>query len=164
MVNELGSISEVSRLTGIDDSTISLWLKNWNAGNNELKSQRGIGGGRKEKLSEEEKESLIKDLKNESAWTTAQIMELIKNKFNIEYSDWHICSLMRKFGMKLAKPYQEDYRKPLNAEEILEVQLKSTFELLEEKGIQEIAIGMTDEFMKDLINATFLPNSISLIV
>ena len=144
LVNKFGSITEVSKITGIDDSTISSWLRNWNK-KSQLKSKRGQGGGRKDQLSKEQTEEFILELKKKITWTTEQIKELIKNKFGIEYSDWHICCLARKVGMNLRKPYQRDYRNPDNAKELLSIQLKLTFDLLKEKGIKNIALGMIDE-------------------
>ena len=145
LVNNLSSITEVAKLIGVDDSTISLWLEKWNSGKIDLKSQRGKGGGRKKLLTEEQQKILIEDLKQREALTTLEIKEFIKNKFNIEYSDWHICCLMRKLGMNFGKPYQEDFRKPINAEELLDIQLQLTLELLNKREIKNIAIGMIDE-------------------
>ncbi len=45
--------------------------------------------------------------------------ELIKEKFGVEYSLRHVSRILRSFGMKYAKPYQKDYRRPENAEEEL---------------------------------------------
>jgi len=49
--------------------------------------------------------------------------------------------------MYFSKPYPTDYRKPKDAEAILENQLQFTFSLLREKGIKKenIAIGFIDE-------------------
>jgi len=49
--------------------------------------------------------------------------------------------------MLFSKPYPIDYRRPDNAEIILENQLELTFALLNEKGIdkQDFAIGFLDE-------------------
>jgi len=49
--------------------------------------------------------------------------------------------------MLFSKPYPIDYRRPVDAEIILDNQLELTFSLLREKGIcdDEIAIGFLDE-------------------
>ncbi|MBO8183493.1 MAG: transposase [Archaeoglobus sp.] len=52
-------------------------------------------------------------------WTTKDVRESIKDKFGVEYSQRHVSRLLRSMGMKYSKPYQQDYRKPENAEERL---------------------------------------------
>jgi transposase len=54
---------------------------------------------------------------------------------------------INKFNMLFSKPYPMDYRRPVNAEAILENQLDLVLSLLKEKGIkeEEIAIGFIDE-------------------
>ena len=49
--------------------------------------------------------------------------------------------------MHFSKPYPVDYRRPDNAEEILENQLQTIFSLLKKKGLkaEDIAIGFIDE-------------------
>ena len=145
LVHKFGSVKEVGQLLDLSETTIFKWQKSWNKSSEGLKSKRGQGGGRKEQLTKKQKDKLIFLLQERNSWTTQEIKELIKNNFEIEYSDWHICRLARKLGMNLAKPFQSDCRKPLNAEELLDAQIKLTFELLKEKGITKIAIGMLDE-------------------
>ena len=72
---------------------------------------------------------------------------MIKEEFGIEYSYAQISMILRQVGMKLGKPYPQDYRRRDEAEQILEDQLRPTFELLTREGIKphEIAIGMLDE-------------------
>ncbi|OFV68582.1 MAG: transcriptional regulator [Candidatus Syntrophoarchaeum caldarius] len=36
-----------------------------------------------------------------------------------EYSIRHLSRILKSFGMKYSKPYQQDYRRPENAEEEL---------------------------------------------
>ncbi|MHC1571701.1 MAG: winged helix-turn-helix domain-containing protein [Methanosarcinales archaeon] len=40
-----------------------------------------------------------------------------QNRFGVEYSLRHVSRILKSFGMKYAKPYQRDYRRPENAEE-----------------------------------------------
>ncbi|MHC1582038.1 MAG: winged helix-turn-helix domain-containing protein [Candidatus Syntropharchaeia archaeon] len=47
-----------------------------------------------------------------------KVKELIKNRFGVEYSLRHVSRILRSLGMKYAKPYQYDYRKPENAEDL----------------------------------------------
>ena len=55
--------------------------------------------------------------------------------------------LRNKLNMLFSKPFPMDYRRPIDAELILENQIELTFSLLEERGIgiKEIAIGFVDE-------------------
>ena len=48
-----------------------------------------------------------------------EVRTLIFNEFKVEYSLKQVRIILRKFGMKYAKPYPHDFRKPENAEEIL---------------------------------------------
>ena len=56
-------------------------------------------------------------LKERDDWTAKEVKELIKNRFGVEYPLRHVSRILRSLGMKYAKPYQYDYRKPENAEE-----------------------------------------------
>ena len=75
------------------------------------------GGGRPSELSDEQKEELKAILKERNDWKTKEVRELIKEEFGVEYSLRHVSRILRSFGMKYAKPYQKDYRRPENAEE-----------------------------------------------
>jgi putative transposase len=71
-----------------------------------------------------------------------------KNAFNIDLSDDQVIKILRnKFDMLFSKPYPMDFRRPANAEEILDNQLNLVFSMLREKGIKEdeIALGFIDE-------------------
>ncbi|MCX8164759.1 MAG: helix-turn-helix domain-containing protein, partial [Aquificaceae bacterium] len=73
------------------------WLEDWNK--KELANLKGQGGGPKPKLSQRQKEQLLKLLKERDYWTTTQVKQLIKERFNIEYSDVHIRRTLRAFGL-----------------------------------------------------------------
>lgn len=95
----------------------------------------------------EQKQGLREKLRAKEYWTTKEIRVVIKEEYGIEYSYEQISRILRHFGMRLQKPYPQDYRRPEEAQEILENQLRVTFELLLKDGIEpeEIAIGMLDE-------------------
>jgi transposase len=95
----------------------------------------------------EQKQGLREKLRAKEYWTTKEIRVVIKEEYGIEYSYEQISRIVRQFGMRLQKPYPQDYRRPEEAQEILENQLRVTFELLLKEGIEpeEIAIGMMDE-------------------
>jgi putative transposase len=58
-------------------------------------------------------------LEEKDYWTTREVLELINEKYGIEYSQKQIAVILHSFNMCHSKPYILDYRKPENAEEIL---------------------------------------------
>jgi transposase len=149
LVNRIGNVKEVSDITGVPEATIYEWIREWN---NEkeasLENHRGEGGGRKPKLNKAQIEKLREELKSREFWTTKEVKLLIKEKFGILYSEDQIVRILRKkLKMHFSKPFPIDYRRPEDAEVILENQLELLFSLLKEKGIkeEEIAIGFIDE-------------------
>jgi putative transposase len=111
------SVEESAELVGVTKATCYEWLKRWNS-----RGYEGLipefAGGRPSKLTEEEKEELREMLK-EREWSTKEVQELIEAEFGVSYSSWQVRRILKSSGMKYAKPYQKDYRKPENAEETL---------------------------------------------
>ena len=58
-------------------------------------------------------------LKEEDSWTTKEVQEVIEAEFGVIYSSWQVRRILKSFGMRYARPYQKDYRKPDNAEDTL---------------------------------------------
>ncbi len=58
-------------------------------------------------------------LKEKDTWTTEEVRFLILKEFGVEYTLKQVRVIVKKFGMKYAKPFVLDYRKPPNAEKIL---------------------------------------------
>ena len=139
---------EACRFCGIAESTGYLWIREWNRKGYKGIESKGGKRGRPSRLSEEDLEKLKEKLKEKPYWTTKEVRILIKETFGIEYSEDQVARILRdKLKMHFSKPYPVDYRKPKDAEAILENQLQLTFSLLKEKGIKEedIAIGFIDE-------------------
>ncbi len=111
-----GKSPQAAEEVGISKVTGYEWLHEWNE-----KGLEGLkpnyGGGRPSELSEEQKEELKAILKSRDDWTIKEVRELIKEEFGVEYSFRHVTRILRSLGMKYAKPYQLDYRKPENGEE-----------------------------------------------
>ena len=87
-------------------------------------------------------------MKKKEFWTTKAVKAVVKDKFGIDYSEDQIVRILRKkLQMHFAKPFPRDYRRPDDAEVLLENQLELTFSLIKAKGIkeEEIAIGFIDE-------------------
>ncbi len=149
LINRIGNVKEVSDITGVPEATIYEWIREWNQEKEtSLENYRGEGGGRKPKLTPEQNEKLKDELKKRKFWTTKEVKVLIRETFGIDLSEDQIIRILReKFKMHFSKPFSMDYRRPEDAEAILENQLRLTFLLLKEKGLTEegIAIGFIDE-------------------
>jgi putative transposase len=99
-------------------------------------------------MTEEQIKELEKILREEKEWwLTKEVIQLIKDRFNITYSEDQVVRILKNFKMNHAKPFPHDYRKPENSKELLDNQLKLLFELLEKENIpkEKIAIGFLDE-------------------
>lgn len=112
------SVKEAADLVGVTKATGYAWLKRWNS-----RGYEGLipefGGGRPAKLTDEQKEKLKELLKKKDSWTTREVQEIIEEELGVSYSSWQVRRILKSFGMKYAKPYQKDYRKPEDAEETL---------------------------------------------
>ena len=64
-------------------------------------------------------ERLRSILEERDDWTTEEVQDLIEKRFGIRFTQKHVRTILRKLGMKYAKPYQHDYRRPKNAEDDL---------------------------------------------
>ena len=99
------------------------WLKRWNpTGLNGLKPE--FGGGRPPKISVEKQEELKQALLTRDYWTTKEAKQLIREKFGVEYSHSSARRILKGIGMRFAKPYPHDYRRPKDAEEKLKMALQ----------------------------------------
>ena len=128
-----------SRATGYN------WLKRWN-----LQGVEGLKpmfkGGRHSKLSSTEREELKHELESKDNWTTKEARKLIADKFGKAYSDDSIARILRALGMRFAKPYPRDYRRPSNAEARLKSTVEASLEKLQDIETQEsVLVGFLDE-------------------
>lgn len=137
-----------SKICGLNLSTGYVWIRKWNAEGYEGLKDKETRTGRPPKLDKDKMIKLKETLKTKDYWTTKEVQKVIKDQFDVDLSIFQVIKILReKFGMLFSKPYPMDYRKPENAEEILDNQLNLVFTLLKEKGIKEdeIAIGFIDE-------------------
>ena len=135
-------------MCGIAISTGYLWIRNWNEEGYEGIKDKPNSGGRPPKLNEDDLEQLKAELKKKDYWTTQDVKKELLEKFGVDLSEDQVRRILRdKMNMLFSKPYPIDYRRPIDAEIILENQLELTFSLLKGKGIdkEEIAIGFLDE-------------------
>jgi putative transposase len=126
------------------------WIREWNRyGYDGLESKEDLRTGRPSRLSSEDLKRLEGLLRGREFWLTSEVVELILKEFEVRLSDDQVRRILKgKLGMNFSKPYTKDYRRPDNAEEILEGELKLTYKYLTEtKGysLNDIAIGFVDE-------------------
>ena len=115
------SVELAASKSGVTKRVGYIWQDRWNKEGYEGLIPK-YGGGRPAQISDEQKNELKEILAKRDDWTTKEIKQLIKDKFGIEFSEKHVRTILRSIGLKFARPYPKDYRRPADAEE----QLKKT--------------------------------------
>ncbi len=112
------TIKEACQKVNISEPTGYSWLDSWNK-----QGYKGLvpnfSGGPKPKVGEAEREELKRMLGEKDAWTLREVRELIKQKFNVEYSEMQVWRILTSWNMHHAKPNVLDKRRPDDAETIL---------------------------------------------
>lgn len=112
------SISESCKKLGISRVTGHNWLNQWNKGGfDSLRRKNGSGG--QSKLSPEQKEELSKTIIENEIYSSKKVLELIKEKFNVEYSIRQVERILRDLKFGYGKPYTIYSKMPEDAEELL---------------------------------------------
>jgi len=148
MANHSISYEKASEICGLSLSTGYVWIRKWNDGGYEALKDQETRTGRPPRLNKDNMNKLNEILKSRDYWTTKEVVAEIKTHFDVDLSDDQVIKILRnKFRMLFSKPYPMDFRRPANAEEILDNQLNLVLSLLNEKGIreEEIALGFIDE-------------------
>jgi transposase len=148
MANHGISYEKASDICGLSVSTGYVWIRKWNAEGYEGLKDKETRTGRPPRLNDENMTKLEEILKSKAYWTTKEVVMEIKAHFDVDLSEDQTIKILRnKFQMLFSKPYPMDYRRPVNAEALLDSQLDLVLSLLKEKGIkeEEIAIGFIDE-------------------
>lgn len=150
LVGNLGmKVEGASQAVGISKRMSYDWIRWWNMEGYEGIKRDKRGGGRPPSLTDKEMERLRERLEEKECWTTQEVREEIGNEFGVQFSESQVRRILRdKLKMNLSKPYPLDYRKPENAEEILEQEVTLAMKyLMEVKELREdeIAIGFMDE-------------------
>ena len=115
------SVELAASKSGVTKRVGYIWQDRWNEEGYEGLIPK-YGGGRPAQISDEEKIELKEILAKRDDWSTKEIKQLIKDEFAIEFSEKHVRTILRSIGLKFARPYPKDYRRPVDAEE----QLKKT--------------------------------------
>jgi len=112
------TIKEACEKVDISEPTGYNWLDSWNE-----QGYEGLvpnfSGGPKPKLVDADREELKRMLIEKDAWTLREVRELIREKFNVEYSEMQVWRILTSWNMHHAKPYVLDKRRPDDAETIL---------------------------------------------
>ena len=115
------SVELAASKSGVTKRVGYIWQERWNK-----EGYKGLmpkyAGGRPAKLTEKEKIKLKELLKERDDWTTKEVKNLIKSEFGPDFSEKHVRTILRSLGLKFARPYPKDYRRPKEAEK----QLKKT--------------------------------------
>jgi transposase len=112
------SVEVAATKLGVTKKTGYYWQEDWNKGGYAALMPQ-FCGGRKSKLTDEQIVELRSLLKEKDYWTTKGVLELIKEKYGVQYSQKQVGVILHSFNMYHSKPYVLDYRRPENAEEIL---------------------------------------------
>ena len=111
------SVEEASKRIGITKMIGYIWQRRWNNEGYKGLIPRYAGKG-PSKMSEEQRDALKEKLKD-GQYTTAQVMDIIRNELGIEYTMKQVWVILKKMGMRHAKPYPHDKRRPKDAEDAL---------------------------------------------
>ena len=112
------SIPSAAKHVGVVRTIAYEWLKRWNESGFDGLIPR-FASGKPSKISAEQKKELRTLLEAEEFWYLGDVVDLIRTKFDVEYSERQVRRILKEFKIKHAKPYQVDYRKPDDAEEKL---------------------------------------------
>lgn len=110
------SVEVAASKSGVTKRVGYIWQERWNEEGYEGLIPK-YGGGRPSKLTDQDKNELKELLKERDDWTTKEVRNLIQDKFGVEYSLKQVGIILRSLGLKLGKPYPQDYRRPADAEE-----------------------------------------------
>lgn len=112
------SITESCKKLGITRVTGHNWLKQWNKGGyNALGRKSGSGG--QSKITPKQKEELSKIITEQEIYNSKQVLKLIKEKFNVEYSIRQVERILKDLKFGYDKPYTIYSKIPEDTEESL---------------------------------------------
>ena len=136
---------KAAKKLGRSRATGYFWLKRWNN-----QAAQGLKpmfrGGRPPKLSSNEKEELKRKLESKGNTTTKEARKLIRDEFGKNHSIDSVSRILRSFGMRYAKPYPRDYRRPNDAETRLKSAVEASMEkLLDIEAQESVLVGFLDE-------------------
>ena len=111
------SVEEAAKRIDITKMIGYIWQRRWNKDGYRGLIPRYARKG-PSKMSEEQRNEL-KDKLKDGQYTTAQVSDIIIEEFGIEYTMKQVWVILKKMGMRHAKPYPHDKRRPKDAEDAL---------------------------------------------
>ena len=108
---------EAGRMTGMSKASAYRIQEIWNEGGPDAICPKN-NPGRPPRLSQEQKDE-IADLLDACPLETKDVRLMIKEEYGIEYTMKQVHVNLVKMGMRHAKPYPKDHRRPDDAEEQL---------------------------------------------
>ena len=111
------SVEEAAKRIDITKMIGYIWQGRWNQNGYRGLIPRYAGKG-PSKMSEEQR-SLLKEKLKDGQYTTAQVSDIIIEEFGIEYTMKQVWVILKKMGMRHAKPCPHDKRGPKDAEDAL---------------------------------------------
>jgi len=115
-------VSEVCDFLKISEPTGHRWLDAYNENGPEGLYTKYHNSGRHSKLTNEQKKELKKIVENEENLTVIRVHQIIKDRYEVDYSLRQIKTIMNELDFNYGKPYQVFAQKPKDAES----QLKKT--------------------------------------
>lgn len=111
------SVEEASAAVGFTTKTGYNVQELWNE-----KGMEGLvpdfKGGPRSRLTEDQKAQL-KDMLSACPCDTRTVRLYIRDQFGVEYSEKQVHVILKGMGLRHAKPYPKDYRRPEDAEAVL---------------------------------------------
>ena len=118
MLLQGSTIKQASKVVGVKRQTGGEWLKRYNAEGYDGLIPK-FAGGKPGKLSENQKIELKNILVDENSnYTVTEVVKLIKELFDVEFSYKRVWTLVRvEFGLNYSKPFSVSHKKPKNRRE-----------------------------------------------
>lgn len=92
------SVKEASDKVGVTKRVGYIWQDRWNEeGYDGLKPK--YKGGRPSQLTEKQKIELKDYLLEKNNWTTHEVKNIIKEKYNIEFTEKHVRTILHQFNL-----------------------------------------------------------------
>jgi len=111
------SVPEACKIKNITIQTGYNWQRSWNEGGLESLIPN-YGGGRPASMTADQR-TIFENAVIRDQLTTTEAGAFIRDRFMIVFTPKHIRSMLRSMGFRHAKPYDIDYRRPADAEQVL---------------------------------------------
>lgn len=112
-------VSEACDFLQISEPTGHRWLDNYNEKGPEGLYLNYYNCGRHSRLSDDQKDELNRILENEEYLTVERAHEIIKSRYDIDYSIQSVKNILDKLEYNKGKPYQKFSKRPKNADILL---------------------------------------------